>query len=213
MKMIDYSKAANRMRAAREALGLSFEELSRMVGMSKSTLQRYETGGIKNMPIDSVVPLAKALNVTVEYLIGNMNDGVLPPGALSIEKFKIPIIGSIQCGEPTYAEEDFEGYAVCTDKINCDFALRAKGDSMIGARIHDGDIVFIRKQPSVADGEIAAVIIDDETTLKRVRFVPGGITMLMAENPKYAPIIIGGEGETRVVKILGKAVAFQGYIR
>lgn len=212
MNKIDYSKAANRMRAAREASGLSFEDLSKLVGMSKSTLQRYETGGIKNMPIDSVIPLAKALNVSVEYLLGNLKDD-LPPGAIPLEKRRIPILGVIMCGEPTYAEEDFEGYVGCGTKVQCDFALFAKGDSMIGARIHEGDLVFIRKQQTVNNGEIAAVIIDDETTLKRVRYVPGGITMLMAENPKYEPIIIGGEGETRVVKILGKAVAFQANVQ
>lgn len=211
--MIDYKKAANRMKAAREALGLSFEDLAKLVGMSKSTLQRYETGGIKNMPIDSLVPLAKALNVPVEYLIGTYINDAINLGMLPIEKQKIPLIGTIVCGEPTFAEEEFEGYVELGSKIQCDFALRAKGDSMIGARIQDGDIVFIRKQPTVADGEIAAVIIDDETTLKRVRFVPGGITMLMAENPKYAPIIIGGEGETRVARILGKAIAFQADVR
>ena len=80
---------------------------------------------------------------------------------------------------------------------------------MTGARIHNGDIVFIRRQDTVLNGEIAAVLLDDDATLKRVRFIPGGITMLLAENPKYEPIIVGGDSETRSVRILGKAVAFQ----
>lgn len=123
---------------------------------------------------------------------------------------RIPILGSIRCGEPSYAEEEFCGYVDSTTK--CDFALRAVGDSMISARIHDGDIVFIRKQPTVENGQIAAVAIDDEATLKRVHSLPGGYMMLQAENPKYSPIIVNLSDETQNVRILGLAVAFQGKI-
>ena len=91
-------------------------------------------------------------------------------------------------------------------------ALRAKGDSMINARIHDGDLVFVRRQGDVNDGEIAVVVLDDEATLKRVRR-KGSLTLLLAENPAYEPLVIGGEGETRAVHILGKAVALQTDIR
>ena len=94
----------------------------------------------------------------------------------------------------------------------CDFALIAQGDSMTGDRIHSGDIVFVRKQDTVRDGEIAAIALDNELTLKRVRRLrgPGGsvaFTQLLPSNPSYSPIDIGGEDETRCVKILGKAVA------
>lgn len=191
------------------------------VKMNKSDISQYVSG--KVIPSqDKLTVLSKALEVDEPWLMGydvprqasnEINALLDRSGILQIQKYSIPLLGTIQCGEPTYAAEEFEGYVEVGSKIACDFALRAKGDSMIGARIHDGDIVFIRKQPTVMDGEIAAVVIDDETTLKRVRFVPGGITMLMAENPKYSPIIIGGEGETRVARILGKAVAFQADVR
>lgn len=137
----------------------------------------------------------------------------LPPGALPITMQRVPLLGGIHAGEPTYAEEDFDGYAVLGSAVRCDFALRVVGDSMINARIYDGDIVFIRKQDTVENGEIAAVLIDDETTLKRVRFLAGGMTMFCPENPKYEPIVVGGAGETRNVRILGKAVAFQGDVK
>ena len=137
----------------------------------------------------------------------------LPPGALPITAQRVPLLGGIHAGEPTYAEEDFDGYAVLGSAVRCDFALRVVGDSMINARIYDGDIVFIRKQDTVENGEIAAVLIDDETTLKRVRFLAGGMTMFCPENPKYEPIVVGGAGETRSVRILGKAVAFQGDVK
>lgn len=137
----------------------------------------------------------------------------LPPGALPITVQRVPLLGGIHAGEPSYAEEEFGGYVVLGSAVRCDFALRVVGDSMINARIYDGDIVFIRKQDTVENGEIAAVLIDDETTLKRVRFLAGGMTMFCPENPKYEPIVVGGAGETRSVRILGKAVAFQGDVK
>lgn len=137
----------------------------------------------------------------------------LPAGALPITIQRVPMLGTIHAGEPTFADADFEFYVEAGVTVKCDFALRVVGDSMINARIMDGDIVFVRQQDTVNDGEIAAVLIDDETTLKRVRFLPGGLLMLQPENPKYQPIVIGGAGETRTVRILGKAVAFQSDVR
>ena len=97
--------------------------------------------------------------------------------------------------------------------IHADFCLKAKGDSMIGARIYDGDIVFIRKQEMVDDGEIAAVLIGDEATLKRVQYNPEENELLLfAENPKYKTMRYTGE-ELNHIRILGKAVAFQSDIR
>lgn len=131
---------------------------------------------------------------------------------LPIVSHRIPLLGTIQCGVPTFAQENFEGYVQAGAQIKADFALRARGDSMTGIGIQDGTIVFIRKQSVVNDGDVAAVILDDDATLKRVRYLPGGMTLLQAENPRYAPIIIGGEGETRSVQVLGKAVAYMGTV-
>ena len=91
----------------------------------------------------------------------------LPPNCFPIEKRKFPLLGNIACGEPIFADEDFEGYVEAGADIDADFCLRASGDSMIGARIHDGDIVFIKQQPIVDNGQIAAVLIENEATLKR----------------------------------------------
>ena len=129
-----------------------------------------------------------------------------PPIPLSTHR--LPLLGSIACGEPLFAAEEFDSYTDFFSDTQADFALRAKGDSMINARIQDGDLVFVRRQDDVNDGEIAVVVLDDEATLKRVRR-KGGFTLLLAENPAYEPLMIGGEGETRSVRILGKAVALQ----
>lgn len=141
------------------------------------------------------------------------NEVPVPAEALPIKPHIVPLLGPIHAGEPTFAEQEFDSYVETGTAIRCDYALRVVGDSMINARICDGDIVFIRKQPQVEDGEIAAVLIDDETTLKRVRYLPGGLTMFSPENPRYQPIIVGGKDETRTVRILGKAIAFQSDVR
>ncbi|MDO4923345.1 MAG: S24 family peptidase [Peptococcaceae bacterium] len=119
------------------------------------------------------------------------------------------MLGSIACGEPIFADEDFEGYVEAGANIDADFCLRANGDSMIGARIHDGDIVFIKQQPLVENGQIAAVLIDDEATLKRFYYDKANqIIQLMAENPAYPPII-KMQTDLENIRILGRAIAFQ----
>lgn len=118
----------------------------------------------------------------------------------------IPLVGNIACGEPILAEENIEGYVKAPAYCEGSFALRCKGDSMTGARIMDGDIVIIRQQSDIDDGEIAAVLIEDEATLKRVYKMPGRL-VLRAENPRYAPIDLSG-AELDGVRILGKAVYF-----
>ena len=119
---------------------------------------------------------------------------------------EIPLLGSIACGEPILAQENIEEQLVIPAHIHADFALRCKGDSMVNARIYDGDIVYIRQQPDVEDGEIAAVLIDDEATLKRVYKFAGRV-QLRAENPRYQPLEYSAE-DYKTVRVLGKAVAF-----
>lgn len=122
------------------------------------------------------------------------------------ETYKVPLVGTIACGTPILAVENTDGEVDVPNHIRADFALRCKGDSMINARIFDGDIVYIRQQDSVENGEIAAVLIDDEATLKRIRIYDDHIS-LEPENPQYKPIVLWDE-EMNSVRILGKAVAF-----
>ena len=123
-----------------------------------------------------------------------------------IEKLRAP------GGCPWDAEQTHESFINVADQLDADFCLKAHGDSMIGARIHDGDVVFIRSQSAVENGEIAAVIINDEATLKRVYYYPTeGKLVLSPENPRYAPLVYVGH-ELESVKIIGKAVAFQSVV-
>ena len=197
------------LKRLRKEKGLTLEELAERVGTSRQTVHRYENGTISNVPPERVKKLAAALDVSPSALMGWDDDYSKIDGILPISIKKLPILGDIACGEPIYASEEHESYAAASDALDADFCLRAHGDSMTGARIYDGDIVFIRSQSMVENGEIAAVIINDEATLKRVYYYPNeGKLVLSPENPRYAPLVYIRE-ELDSIKILGKAVAFQ----
>ena len=123
----------------------------------------------------------------------------------------LPIVGKIACGEPILAKQNIEGYAELDRRVHADFALRCVGDSMINAHIFDGDLVFIKEQPDVDNGEIAAVVIDNEATLKRVYKYPNRIE-LRPENPLF-PVLQYEGAELGNIRIIGKAIAFLGQVR
>ena len=201
-----------RMRLARINKQKTLEDIAKAVGVSRQTIQRYESGVIGNIPYDKIEGIAKALNVTPGYLMGWEQLPDIPdfPNIFPIETKKIPLLGKIAAGQPVMAEECFDSYVQCGTDIHADFCLRVQGDSMINARIYDGDIVFIHKQPEVENGEIAAVAIDDEATLKRV-YMSDNFVELRAENPKYKPMVFN-QSNCLNFRILGKAIAFQGDI-
>lgn len=202
-----------KLRALRMARGMSQEEMAAFLGTSKQVISRYENN-LRSPKISVAAEYARRLGVPLSALSDDSSDlSPLPPDTLPVQLARVPLLGDIACGEPIFAEEDYSTYMAVGASIDCDFALRCKGDSMIGARIYDGDIVFIRRTDVVEDGAIAAVLIDDDATLKRVYQLSDGRVELRAENPAFARIIIGGEGETRTFRVLGVAVAFQSAIR
>ena len=198
-----------RIRARRRELGLTLEEVALAAETSKQTVQRYENGVIENIPDGRLEAIARALSTTPAYLMG-WEEGALPhPDLRPLRRRAVPLLGKIACGQPIYAEEDFCGYELAGEGVEADFCLRATGDSMIGARIHDGDIVFVKSCDMLENGEIGVVVIEDEATLKRVYYDRAGQKLILTpENPRYAPLVFAGE-ELATVKILGKAVAFQ----
>ncbi|MBQ8497796.1 MAG: helix-turn-helix domain-containing protein [Clostridia bacterium] len=120
---------------------------------------------------------------------------------------KIPLLGTVACGEPILAEQNIDGYFSAPTDLDVDFCLRAQGDSMINARIFDDDIVFVHQQPTVEDGEIAIILIDDEATIKRVYFDrENGFLTLVPENPQYKVMRFQGE-KLNQIRILGKVIA------
>ena len=208
----------DRIRKARLEKGLSQAELAELLGYkSRSSINKIEVEG-RDIPRSSIVKFAQVLGVTPSYLMG-WEEETSEPDALEVlmEKYdnikpvklkRFPLLGEIACGEPIFANEDRESCVMADMDINADFCLTAKGDSMINARINDGDIVFIKEMPMVDNGDIAAVIIDDEATLKKVYYYPDkGKLVLYPENPNYEPFIYVGE-ELNTIRILGKAVYF-----
>lgn len=204
----------DRIKQRRLEIGLSVDQVADKIGKNRATVYRYESSEIEKFPIDVLTPLAEALRTTPAYLMGWDDSAQVPTPSNIIpmpETRKIPLVGTIACGEPILAEENIEEYVSIPKDLAGDFALRCKGDSMINARIFDGDIVYIRSQDTVENGEIAAVLIDNEATLKRVKLYDDHIT-LEPENPMYKPLSYWGE-EMNEVRILGKAVAFTSTIR
>ena len=208
----------DRIRKARLEKGLSQAELAELLGYkSRSSINKIEVEG-RDIPRSSIVKFAQVLGVTPSYLMG-WEEETSEPDALEVlmEKYdnikpvklkRFPLLGEIACGEPIFADADRESCVMADMDINADFCLTAKGDSMINARINDGDIVFIKEMPMVDNGDIAAVIIDDDATLKRVYYYPEDNTIqLIAENPKFKPLIYKNE-ELDQIRILGKAVYF-----
>jgi len=195
---------------------LTQKELAHIIGVSESTIGMYERNQ-REPAFEVLEAIADYFNVDMDYLTGRSSvrrsvsyspiDNVIPLPRMS----SIPLIGTIACGEPILAEENIEAMVDIPSHIRADFALRCKGNSMINARIFDGDIVYIRQQPTVDNGQIAAVLINDEATLKRVRLFPDHI-VLEPENPQFRPLVYW-ENEMNSVRILGLAVAFTSMVR
>ena len=206
------------LRNLRKEKGLSQAELATILGVSKSTVGMYEQSKRSPHSDDLLMRIAGFFGVTIDYLKGYSPDSA----PIDFEKFgisgvafkKFPMLGKIACGEPVMCEQEYETQVSASSEINADFCVTAQGDSMINARIMDGDIVFVREQSIVENGEIAAIIVnDDEVTLKRFYYYPENHrVILQAENPKYQPMVFDGE-QLDHIRVLGKAVAFTSAIR
>lgn len=182
-----------RLRLLRKKSGLSQRALGELCGISKSSINMYERGE-REPGFAALQNFCSVLNTDLSYLLEGKE-----------EKKPLPLLGEIACGAPLFTNQEYAP----TEGPEADFCLIARGDSMIGARIADGDLVFIKRQDTVADGEIAAVIIEDSATLKRVYYSPAENRLtLVAENPRYAPLVFSGEALEQV-RILGKAVGFR----
>lgn len=199
---------------------MSVRELARRAEIPQTTMNRYLTTDTE-IPVGKLDSIAKVLGVTPGYLMGYGMDvsyasklvGVIKP----ISKQKLPVLGNVACGEPIFADEHHESYIESDNDIDADFCLVAKGDSMINARIFDGDLLFVKSQSTVDNGDIAVVLIDDEATVKRVYIEHNSdntvsMLTLIPENPMYRPMRYMGHN-LDTVRILGKVVAGQYRVR
>ena len=193
--------------------GMTQADLAAKLGISKSVISEWKSGKsrayLKRLP-----EIAEILGTTPAYLL--QGDEWSRPVASNVVELpytkRVPLVGEIACGEPILAIENVVDFVNVPLGANADMALTCKGDSMTGARIMDGDIVYIRAQEDVENGEIAAVLIGDEATLKRVYKFPGVGFVLSAENPAYDDMIFK-EDDAKKVRIIGKAVAFTSFVR
>lgn len=210
------SNLGTRLKAYRKSRNMTLEQLANVLNknnpnlkITKGRLSRWEND--KEEPkLSSLKILADYFNVSLDYLIG-LSKNPFPKNVFPIDKesFRnVPLVGTIACGTPILAEQNIEGFVPMFYnkdlKNDVIFALKCKGDSM-EPTFRDGDIVFIKKQPSVEDGEIAAVLVDDneEATLKRIKHV-GKQVLLMPDNTSgYNPIILDSKNPG---KILGKVI-------
>lgn len=206
----------------RELKGVSQTSAAKELGISRQTYNNYELGK-RQADYEMLLKLAEYFDTTVENLLKEPSDdkpithSSQEDVAILAENFdnikpitlkRFPMLGEIACGEPIWADEDKESFVMADMDIDADFCLTAKGESMINARINNGDVVFIKKMPIVQNGEIAAVIIDNEATLKRFYYYPEKNKLVLnPENPAFEPLVYTNE-ELDEVRVLGKAVWF-----
>lgn len=205
----------NKLKELRARDGITQPELARELKVSVGAVGNWETGA-RQPDSQMLDAIARYFDVSIDYLLGRTDGmGFSTQKAANIlplpNTYEIPLVGDIACGTPILATENVEQTVTVPSHITADFCLRCKGDSMIGARIYDGDLVYIKQQDDVDDGQIAAVLIDDEATLKRV-YRDGDSVILQAENPSIKPQIYTAK-DAKSIRIIGLAVAFLSRVR
>lgn len=210
--MSNLTLLGKRIKDRRLELSLTQDELAKLTGYtSRSSINKIELG-LVDLPQSKIEALARALKTLPTALMGwgelNSSTPFVDTELRPITLKQFPLLGEIACGKPIYANESHETYIDASSDIKADFCLIAKGDSMVGARIHDGDVVFIKEQPLVENGQIAAVIINNEVTLKRWYFYAEKQKLVLnPENTAYEPLVYIGE-ELNDIRCIGRAICF-----
>lgn len=209
-----------RLKELRTKKGYNMRQMAAALNLPYTTYVNYEKEA-REPNSEQIVLISKYFGVTADYLLGrsdvaNFSDeqSIMDeyPEIKPIKKKKLPLLGKVACGEPIF-DEEIDTYIEASTDIDADFCLICKGDSMINARIHDGDVVFIKQTDVVDNGNIAAVVIDGELTLKRVYYYPEKNKLILnPENPAYEPFVYVNE-ELNSIRILGRAVAFMSLAR
>ncbi len=199
-----------KLKETRLQRGLTQEQLADILGTSKQVISRYENGQ-RSPKLSIAIQYAEKLGLAKNYFVDDEDPAPekddIPAGFMPLPKMqRVPVVGRIACGEPITAEQNIESYVDAPADMKIDFALICEGDSMIDAGIKDGDRVFIRRQPTVENGQIAAVRINGEATLKRVH-INGGTMVLQPANASYPPLVYS-LADLEDVAIEGLAVGF-----
>lgn len=206
------SRMSDRLLKAMSLRGMKQVDLCERTGIGKSSISTYLSGEYEPKQ-RNLFKIAEALQVNVAWLMGKedvpmegpMETNAVIDNLLRIKRRRVPLLGDIAAGEPIWADENHEDYVLAEGHVPCDFALKVKGDSM-EPLLFDGDIVFVREQPDVLDGQIAVVLVDDSATLKVLYHIPDGI-QLVSKNSAYAPMIYAGN-DAEQIHVLGLAVQY-----
>ncbi|MDD6308548.1 MAG: transcriptional repressor LexA [Clostridia bacterium] len=178
------------------------------LGMKPSTVSRY-TNGLYVPKAPTLDALARRYGVNAGWLMGEREMQQCIED--KTEPRLVPILGVVAAGIPIWAEENLEGYTAVDADDHVDFVLRVKGDSMINARIYDGDLVYVRKQPDVENGEIAVVMVDNEATVKRI-YKYANMIVLRPENSAFSEMIFK-KADAKTISILGKVLYVKGRVK
>lgn len=205
MKKIETIEFGKRLKELRLECGYTLDNLCEIYnqkfgsGLNKGTLSRYENSTQEPL-FTTVKNLSELFNVTIEYLVGKSNERY--PGVLKFETKKIvPVVGIIAAGGPIIADQHIEGYENCDDE-SIDYCLRVKGDSMVGARIFDGDIVFVDKDAVIENGDVVVALVDGENATLKKYYKFGGKVILKPENPTMKEMEFNAKDKN--FKLLGK---------
>ena len=200
----DKASFGARLRALMQENGDTIYTVASLLSMQASTVSRYVNG--------QYVPKAPTLELLARHYGVNptwlMGEDV--PRTLSEKQNAVPVLGDVAAGVPIWAQENYDGLAAVDPGENVDFALRIRGDSMQNARIHNGDLVYVRRQPEVENGEIAVILVDGEATVKRV-YDKGDALVLHPENEAYTDMVFPKDG-SRDIAVLGKVILVKGRV-
>ena len=200
-------KIGDKIRMLRKQKGLTQTELGEKLGVKTNAVSKWECGRVEDIPMSKVKAMSVLFDVTPSFLI---DDEQLPSNAtpLDVHSFhRIPILGRIAAGLPLYAEQNIEGYTLTDLNGGAEyFALRVKGDSMNAARIQEGDVLIVRRQEEVENGEVAIVMVgDDDATVKRFYSTGNTVTLMpQSTNPKHQAQMY--DLRKTKIKVLGKVV-------
>lgn len=217
---MDGKKIGARIEQRRKNLGMTLDNIAQEIGVAKSTVQRYEKGTIEKIKLPVLESIARALDVNPAWLCFKSDqmepvwyESPLPSGLTPLPKMREwEVLGATACGKPLHREL-LDETVMAPDDIKADVVFRCVGDSMINARIFDGDAVFVRLQPEVENGQIAVVRMDDEYTLKRIYYHDDYIE-LRPENPTHKAIILrGNQLDPENFEVVGLAAAFMSVIQ
>jgi repressor LexA len=201
-----------RLKELRKERKISQQKLADHLDVARSTVAMWEVG--PNQPdSEMLLRIADYFDVTVDYLLGRSDaaaeNSQTIPGFFPVTKKKFPVLGKVACGEPIFADEDRETWITASGDIDADFCLVAQGDSMSGAHIEDGDIVFIKQMDVVENGYIAVVLIGDEATIKYIDYRPETSTLILTPaNPAFRTQVYQGP-ELETIRVIGMAVTLQ----